>query len=280
MLVPDHEMNWWMWENTLYFLFVSWRKRLWENFLMPMLWALVMSILSPCLSSKMFQAKSRRVYITFRRILAIGSTPGCRGCEGDSSNHNNGCIARFWTSIWKSINSGSRRRWAILSRSWWHHSWIEDPDEYTPSFAPSHEMDVPEFPPRDSAEASEDCFHDVEQGVGAIVSIASGFKFAIRDERIHAVMNSVLPPSKHAVKLPLRFCKDARIYWRPTFVIWKWCAIWTLLWQQFQFISKGWWIRGCSSCEVEPRDDRFIRPTSNGSALWPSQCTSRMQFAW
>ena len=39
--------------------------------------------------------QSLRVYITYRRILEIGSAPGCRGCEGDSSNHSNECIARF-----------------------------------------------------------------------------------------------------------------------------------------------------------------------------------------
>lgn len=39
--------------------------------------------------------KTRRVYITYSRMLKIGATPGCRGCDNDSSAHNAECVARF-----------------------------------------------------------------------------------------------------------------------------------------------------------------------------------------
>eukprot|EP00435_Cladocopium_sp_Y103_P067213 s690_g29.t1 len=39
--------------------------------------------------------KTRRVYVTYARMLKIGATKGCKGCENDTSAHNAECIARF-----------------------------------------------------------------------------------------------------------------------------------------------------------------------------------------
>ena len=41
------------------------------------------------------EKKTRRVYITYSRILKIGPTRNCRGCENGSYNHNAECVARF-----------------------------------------------------------------------------------------------------------------------------------------------------------------------------------------
>ena len=41
------------------------------------------------------KSKARRVYITYSRMLKIGPTKGCKGCDADSSAHNAECIARY-----------------------------------------------------------------------------------------------------------------------------------------------------------------------------------------
>ena len=94
-------------------------------------------------------AKSRRVYITYRRILEIGSTPGCRGCEGDSSNHSNECIARFEEAFGRASAAAPPERAEELE---------DVPDEiivsgvdspYAPSSGPEDPLDddrVPECP--------------------------------------------------------------------------------------------------------------------------------------
>ena len=41
------------------------------------------------------RAKARRVYITYSRMLKIGATPGCKGCEEDTYRHNKECVERF-----------------------------------------------------------------------------------------------------------------------------------------------------------------------------------------
>ena len=33
--------------------------------------------------------------MTYARMLKIGATKGCKGCENDTSSHNPECIARF-----------------------------------------------------------------------------------------------------------------------------------------------------------------------------------------
>ena len=33
--------------------------------------------------------------MTHARMLKIGATRGCKGCENDTSSHNQECIARF-----------------------------------------------------------------------------------------------------------------------------------------------------------------------------------------
>ena len=39
--------------------------------------------------------KSRRVYITYKRMLEIGAAPGCKGCDNDTSSHNKECTECF-----------------------------------------------------------------------------------------------------------------------------------------------------------------------------------------
>ena len=50
--------------------------------------------------------KSRRVYITYRRMLKIGATPGRKGCDNDTSSHNRECVERFECAFGKADESG------------------------------------------------------------------------------------------------------------------------------------------------------------------------------
>ncbi len=138
------------------------------------------------------QSKSKRVYITYRRILEIGSAPGCRGCEGDSSNHNSTCVAQFEEAFGKPSASLGE-----IEPSFQEFDDVILDHGYEASIAPAEEEDVPECPPpSDSEEIFEDDPHGVDQGVGAIVSVETDFKDAIPDDSIQEIMNSVFSPSK------------------------------------------------------------------------------------
>ena len=50
--------------------------------------------------------KSRRVYITYERMLEIGATSGCKGCDNDTSSHSKECIERFERAFGKADESG------------------------------------------------------------------------------------------------------------------------------------------------------------------------------
>jgi hypothetical protein len=50
--------------------------------------------------------KSRRVYITYKRMREVGATPGCKGCDNDTSSHNKECIERFERAFGKTDESG------------------------------------------------------------------------------------------------------------------------------------------------------------------------------
>ena len=51
--------------------------------------------------------KTRRVYVTYCRMLKIGATKGCKGCENDTSSHNQECIARFEKAFGRKDADGS-----------------------------------------------------------------------------------------------------------------------------------------------------------------------------
>ena len=50
--------------------------------------------------------KSRWVYITCKRMLKIGASPGCKGCDNDTSSHNKECIERFERAFGESDEAG------------------------------------------------------------------------------------------------------------------------------------------------------------------------------
>ena len=115
------------------------------------------------------RSKSRRVYITYRRILEIGSTPGCRGCEGDSSNHSNECIARFEEAFGHASS---------VPPPSFPEEFEELQDEIIPSgagsdYAPSSEDEVPECPlPGESGEEDEEPLGEITSGISVTASIA------------------------------------------------------------------------------------------------------------
>ena len=139
-------------------------------------------------------SKSRRVYITYRRILEIGSTPGCRGCEGDSSNHNSVCIARFEEAYGRDSAVPPSRGLEELEDV--PDQLIQNDSDYEPSIRPHDPLDddlVQECPPPSDDEGPlSDGPHEVEEGVGAVVSIASDFKNALLDDEIQNVFGVVL----------------------------------------------------------------------------------------
>ena len=51
--------------------------------------------------------KTRRVYVTYARMLKIGATKGCKGCENDISSQNQECIARFEEAFGRKDVDGS-----------------------------------------------------------------------------------------------------------------------------------------------------------------------------
>ena len=51
--------------------------------------------------------KTRRVYVAYARMLKIGATKGCKGCENDTSSHNQECIARFEEAFGRKDADGS-----------------------------------------------------------------------------------------------------------------------------------------------------------------------------
>ena len=57
-------------------------------------------------SSPEAKQKSRWVYITYKRMLKIGASPGCKGCDNDTSSHNKECIERFERAFGKSDEAG------------------------------------------------------------------------------------------------------------------------------------------------------------------------------
>ena len=135
------------------------------------------------------QSKSRRVYITYRRILEIGSTEGCRGCEGDSSNHSSECVARFEEAFGRSSKPSDEVE-PVLEEI---EGVAVDEGEYTPSIAPSNGTDVPECPPpRDIELEIFEGPHSNDQGVGAVASIASDFTNVLPDNEIQDVFGLVL----------------------------------------------------------------------------------------
>jgi len=51
--------------------------------------------------------KTRRVYVTYSRMLKLGATKGCKGCENDTSSHNQECIALFEEAFGRKDADGS-----------------------------------------------------------------------------------------------------------------------------------------------------------------------------
>ena len=51
--------------------------------------------------------KARRVYVAYSRMLKIGATKGCKGCENDTSSHNQECIALFEEAFGRKDADGS-----------------------------------------------------------------------------------------------------------------------------------------------------------------------------
>ena len=50
--------------------------------------------------------KSRRLYITYKRMLEIGAAPGCTSCDNDTSSHWKECTERFERAFGKADESG------------------------------------------------------------------------------------------------------------------------------------------------------------------------------
>ena len=119
------------------------------------------------------QSKSRRVYITYRRILEIGSTPGCRGCEGDSSNHSNACVARFEEAFGRAVlqPQGSAELEDVQDE-------IIPPEavsDYSPSIGPRDPLSddlVPECPLPGESDDDEGLINEVTSGVAVAASVA------------------------------------------------------------------------------------------------------------
>ena len=59
-----------------------------------------------CVDSEI-KPKTRRVYVTYARMLKIGATKGCKCCENDTSSHNQECIARFEEAFGRKDVDGS-----------------------------------------------------------------------------------------------------------------------------------------------------------------------------
>ena len=51
--------------------------------------------------------KTRRVYVTYSRMLKIGATKGRKGCENDPSSHNQECMALFEEAFGRKDADGS-----------------------------------------------------------------------------------------------------------------------------------------------------------------------------
>jgi hypothetical protein len=64
------------------------------------------AVLVPFVDSEI-KPKTRRVYVTYARMLKIGATKGCKGCENDTSSHNQECIARFEEAFGRKDVDGS-----------------------------------------------------------------------------------------------------------------------------------------------------------------------------
>ena len=60
----------------------------------------------PCVDSEI-KPKTRIVYVTYSRMLKIGATKGCKGCEKDTSSHNQECIALFEEAFRRKDADGS-----------------------------------------------------------------------------------------------------------------------------------------------------------------------------
>ena len=97
--------------------------------------------------------KTRRVYVTYARMLKIGATAGCKGCENDTSAHNAECIARFEEAFGHKDADGSFVEpevpvsQEIPAIEPMH---VSDDFEYEPSIASNDPLDddeVPECPP-------------------------------------------------------------------------------------------------------------------------------------
>ena len=51
--------------------------------------------------------KTRRVYVTYSRMLKTGATNGSKSCENDTSSHNQDCVARFEGAFGRKHADGS-----------------------------------------------------------------------------------------------------------------------------------------------------------------------------
>ncbi len=132
-------------------------------------------------------SKSRRVYITYRRILEIGSTPGCRGCEGDSSNHSSECVARFEEAFGRSSSAAPPQG---------AEEFEDIPDEiipsdadsfYSPSVAPGDPLDedlVPECPPPGESDEDDGLLDEVTSGISVTASVACDAASFLPQDRV------------------------------------------------------------------------------------------------
>ena len=135
--------------------------------------------------------KSRRVYITYARMLKIGATPGCKGCEKDTSSHSHECVARFEEAFGVKDKDGDLVEPVSESRG--EIPEIDpvacSPDDdgfYEPGTPLPDEVDdeamerdlVPECPPASDEEGEE------TRGVAAIVSIAQEFHGVLKPDQL------------------------------------------------------------------------------------------------
>ena len=153
------------------------------------------------------EPKTRRVYVTYARMLKIGATKGCKGCENDTSSHNQACIERFEEAFGRKDADGSFIEPEVPVSS------------DVPAIEPMHirdeasdggfaEESVPECPPSDLDEPYEAespiktpphaAFHELDTddeaddkspvtGLGAVASIAFDAAASLPQEDVQSM---------------------------------------------------------------------------------------------
>ena len=108
--------------------------------------------------------KARRVYITYSRMLKIGPTKGCKGCDADSSAQNAECVARCEKAFGAAPPTPAIEP-PTFEMPEIHGDLLDDEMDYTPSIMSEAEEgeEVPECPPpsddESEPEGSEDRVH-------------------------------------------------------------------------------------------------------------------------